>query len=251
MKRRYLTLLALGLLVVLTGCLSGGGGPSEDALNENATYDWDTSANGTIRISGDSYASIYELHNESDLDVYQRDVFNNREPISFEALKFRYPNGTVVGASAFEVNTNDERTRLTPPNRTGKVAFTVSESSKNFRTPTFVDGSYEVVLPPNTDVGIPILSHVTPGGYERDRTDGQVHLTWDNVGSDTLVVEYYLDRDLLIFGGIFGILLLVAIVGGAYYWRQIRELTRRREEYGLDVDNDDDPRDEGPPPGMG
>jgi hypothetical protein len=27
-------------------------------------------------------------------------------------------------------------------------------------------------------------------------------------------------------------------------------LTRRREEYGLDVDEDDDPRDQGPPPGM-
>jgi hypothetical protein len=251
MNRRHLTVLGLGLLVVLTGCL-GGGGPSDEELNEDATYDWNTTANATIEISGDSYTSIYELHNDSHLNVYQRDVFNNREPISFRALKFRYPNGTVVNASTFEVKTNSERTRLEPPNRTGKIAFSVEQSGKNFRTPTFVDGSYEVILPPNTDVGIPILSHVTPGGYERERIDGQVHLSWDDLDSDTLVVEYYLDRDLLIFGGIFAILLIVAIVGGIYYWRQIRELTRRREEYGLDVDDeDDDPRDQGPPPGMG
>jgi hypothetical protein len=249
MKRRHLALLGLGLLVVLGGCLSGSG-PSEEALNEDATYDWNTTANATIEISGGSYASIYELHNDSHLNVYQRDVFNNRESISFRALKFRYPNGTVVNASAFEVDTNGERTRLEPPSRTGKIAFTVEQSDKNFRTPAFVDGSYEVVLPPNTDVGIPILSHVTPGGYERERIDGQIHLSWDDLDSDRLVVEYYLDRDLLIFGGIFGILLLVAIGGSAYYWRQIRELTRRREEYGLDVDEDDDPRDQGPPPGM-
>lgn len=251
MKRRHLAVLGLGLLVVLTGCL-GGGGPSDDQLNEDATYDWNTSANGTVKISGDAYTSIYALHNDSHLSVYQRDVFNNREPISFQALKFRYPNGTVVNASTFDVNTNGERTRLEPPNRTGKIAFTVEQADKNFRTPTFVDGSYEVVLPPNTDATIPILSHVSPGGYDHTRIDGQVHLRWDDIDSDTLIVEYYFDRDLLIFGGVFAILLLVAIGGALYYWRQIRTLEKRREEVGLDVeDEDDDPRDQGPPPGMG
>ncbi|QCC50414.1 DUF5803 family protein [Halapricum salinum] len=250
MNRRYLVLFGLGALVVLTGCL-GGSGPSDEQLNENATYDWDTSANATIYLSGNSYASVYRLDNRSGLSIYQRDTFNNRESISIRAVQFRYPNGTVVNATAFEVDSNDERVRLTPPNRTGQVAFTVEQSGKNFRTPTFVGGSYEVVLPPNTDVGIPILSHVVPGGYEREVIDGQVHLTWDEVDGDTLVVEYYLDRDLLIFGGIFGILLIVAIGGSVYYWRQIRDLEKRREEVGLDVeDEDDDPRDQGPPPGM-
>jgi len=250
MNRRYLALCALGLVVVLTGCL-GGGGPSDEELNQNATYDWNTTANGTLWISADSYKSVYRIDNRTHFSVYQRDAFNNRNPLPIRALKFRYPNGTVVNATAFEVNTNDDRTRMKLPNRDGRLAFTAEKNGKSVRTPTFADGSYEVVLPRSTNVGIPLLSRVNPGGYERDRVDGRVHLRWSDADSDTLLVEYYLDRDILIFGGFFGLLLLVAVGGSAYYWRQIRTLEKRREEVGLDVEDEDDPRDQGPPPGMG
>ncbi|MEF8882790.1 MAG: DUF5803 family protein [Halapricum sp.] len=250
MNRRYLALVALGIVLVLAGCL-GGSGPSASELSEDAEYDWNTSANGTIRLGGDSYTSIYVIENETSLSVYQRDTFNNREPLSIRALKFRYPNGTVVNASAFDVSSNRERTRMELPNRTGKVAFKARQDGKAVQTPTFVDGSYEVVLPRGTSVGVPILSNVVPGGYETETIDGRVHITWSDVDNNELVVEYYLDRDLWLFGGIFGILLIVGISGGVYYWRQIRSLEQRREEVGLDVDEDDDPRDRGPPPGMG
>lgn len=250
MNRRYLALAALGLLVVLTGCLTGGG-PSDAQLNKNASYDWNTSANTTIELGGSSYTAVYRIDNDTKLSIFQRDAFGSRSPLPIRALQFQYPNGTVVNASAFEVNTNGERTRLTLPNRTGKVAFTVEQSGKQFNQEKFVKGSYEVVLPPNTDVGIPVLSHVVPGGYETETIGGRTHITWEKVSGDTVVVEYYLDRDLLLFGGLFGILAAVAVGGALYYWRQIRSLEQRREEVGLDVDDeDDDPRDQGPPPGM-
>ncbi|MCU4716527.1 DUF5803 family protein [Halapricum hydrolyticum] len=251
MNRRLLALFGLGALVVLAGCL-GGSGPSDDQLQEDAEYDWDTTANGTIRIGGDSYTAVYEIHNTSTLSLHQRDMFNNREPLPIRALQFRYPDGTVVDAEAFEVSRNAERIRLELPNRTGKLAYTVEQSGKTVQTATFVDGSYEVVLPPKTDVGVPILSNVSPGGYETETIDGRVHITWDDIDSDELAVEYYLERDLWLFGGLFALLALVGLGGGLYYWFQIRTLQDRREEVGLDVeDEDDDLRDEGPPPGMG
>lgn len=251
MKRGILILGALVVLVAFTGCLDSPG-PSQSQLNENRTYDWNTSANATIRIQGDSYTSIYRVTNRTSFNVYTRDVFNNRAPIDTRGLRFRYPNGTVVNASAFEVDANDARTKLTLPNRTGKLAFTTDKNGKAIRTPTFADGSYEVILPPHTGVGIPILSQVTPGGYEATKIGDRVHLTWSGMNNDRIVVDYYLDRDLLIFGGMFGLLFVVAILGGIYYWRQIKTLRDRREEIGLDVeDDDDDPRDQGPPPGMG
>jgi hypothetical protein len=41
------------------------------------------------------------------------------------------------------------------------------------------------------------------------------------------------------------------VVGGLYYYRQIRSLRQQREEIGLDVETeDDDLGDDGPPPGM-
>lgn len=250
MNRRLLALVGLGILLVLAGCL-GGSGPSDEQLQADADYDWNTSANGTLRLGGDSYTAVYAVHNTSQLNFHQRDMFNNREPLPIRAVQFRYPNGTVVNATAFDISTNDERIRLELPNRTGTLAYTVEQSGKAVQTATFVDGSYEVVLPPKTTVGVPILSNVAPGGYETETIDGQVHIIWENVDSDELVVEYYLERDLWLFSGLFALLVVVGVGGGMYYWRQIRSLRGRREEVGLDVEDEDDDIDDQGPPGMG
>ncbi|MEF8908480.1 MAG: DUF5803 family protein, partial [Haloarculaceae archaeon] len=63
-------------------------------------------------------------------------------------------------------------------------------------------------------------------------------------------VRYYLQRDLWIFGGIAVVSVTLGIGGLVYYLRQIRQLEEKREELGLDVDYEDDPTDDGPPPGM-
>jgi len=249
MRRRVLALAALALLVAGAGCL-GGGGPSEEDLSKNATYEWDTSVNASITLIGGEYQAVYRVVNTTTLEVYDRSTFGNEEPLRLSALQFRYPNGTVVRSSAFNVTTGDGRTRLGLPAENGSVAFTGARNGKELSVPVFVEGSYEVILPDGTGVGIPFLSQVDPGGYETSTEDGRTVITWEAVEGDTVRVSYYLDRDLLIFGG----LLFVGIVGGvggvAYYLREIRSLERRREEVGLDVEDDEDPRDRGPPPGM-
>ena len=105
-------------------------------------------------------------------------------------------------------------------------------------------------------MGIPLLSQVTPGGYETsvDESTNRMTVRWNEpVTAGGLRLRYYLERDLYIFGGLALIALIVGTVGTAYYWRQLQEVKRRRQEAGIDMeieDDDEDPRDRGPPPGQ-
>jgi hypothetical protein len=68
------------------------------------------------------------------------------------------------------------------------------------------------------------------------------------VTSRGISVQYYLQRDIPIFGAIAGISLVIGLGGAYYYKRQIDRLREVREEMGLDVDVEE--KDDGPPPGM-
>jgi len=76
-----------------------------------------------------------------------------------------------------------------------------------------------------------------------------MHIRWENPDRNVFV-RYYLQRDILIFGGLVAVLGAVMVGGLIYYLRQIRELENKRKEMGLDVEADDDEFDDGPPPGM-
>lgn len=261
MKRRV---AALGLLVVLAGLAGcsgvfGPGQPDRASLAENATYDWTNDETVTILVNGSSYEAVYDVTNRTELQVYRRDALGREERVSISALKFRYENGTVVDATALpNVTQTRRRTTIDLPNATdgdpginGSVAFTAPRGGKEFSTPAFVEGSYAVTLPPNARVGVPLLSQVSPGGYSTSVTDDRVTIHWPDVTSRQVSVRYYLERDLVLFGGLLIIALVVGAGGALYYYRQIRRLARRREAAGIDIDEeDDDPRDRGPPPGM-
>jgi len=143
---------------------------------------------------------------------------------------------------------------VTLPQAGGQLGFTANRpKAKEFSTPTFVDGSHsvEVTLPPGARVGVPLLSQVRPGASDKRVEDNRMTVRWNDTGS-SIHLRFYLARDLLIFGGIAGVLALVGIGGAVYYFRQIKVLERRREEIAPDVDTEDDDLDDGgPPPGMG
>jgi len=280
---RYRQVAALGLFVLLaatSGCFGifGPGEPDPDALSRNASYDWDTDADATIDIHEDSYTAVYDVANRSvgeepsgddggTIELYERDLLGTDQPLELRALQFRFengsrvvyrdgeptlvhPNGTSERTDALAVDRTRRRTVVSLPSEEGQLAYTTPKTGKQISTPVFVDGSYEVVLPPDTSVGIPLLARVRPGGYTAETVDDRVHVRWDSLQGSTLIVRYYLDRDLLIFGAIVALFGVAGLVGAAYYLLQIRELVERREEVGLDVDVTDDDRDQ-PPPGMG
>jgi len=256
MTRRTFILGALLVLLALSGCTSlfGPGEPDPARLNESANYTWDESVDTSIVIEKNSFTGVYNVSNRSELEVYQRDALGQENFLQVSSVQYRYANGTVVDADsdALSVAQTRERTVLTVPNNTsGRVAFTAPRQGKRFTIPVFVEGPTNVTLPPGARVGVPLLSQVSPGASSRSVTDDRMTLTYENVTARTMNVRYYLQRDLLIFGSIFAGALVFGIGGALYYWRQIQQLRKTREETAIDIDTeDDDPRDRGPPPGM-
>lgn len=238
MRRQLLAFVLLGLLTMSAGCtgLFGPGGVDEERLTQEFDYDWNTDAKVTINVTGEQYHAVYDLKNRSRLVVNTRD-FTGDQPLSVAALQYRYPNGTVTQIPASQVERKQEQTVISLPARRGKVAFTAPAGSKQVRVPTFVDGSYEVILPENMRVDAPILSQVRPGADSQVIENSRVHIRWENVEADAVRVSYYLARDLWIFGGVLALFVLVGISGLAYYVLQIRQLEQRREETGLDMDD--------------
>jgi hypothetical protein len=251
-RKRLLALGALVLAAALAGCGFGSSDIPEDQLNEEATYDWDTSADATFNISRSSYATVVNASNET-VEVWQRDAIEGDNPVNLRALRYRYENGTVVNASHGNLSATraGDKTQITVPEAGGKVAYTASRSGKQFSTPVFTEGSHEVILPPGARVGIPLLSQVSPGNWNSTVENNRMTVRWENLSDGSINTRYYLERDLLIFAGLAAIALLVGTVGGLYYFRQIRGLEAQREEIDIDIDYDDDEfGDDGPPPGM-
>jgi hypothetical protein len=251
-RKRLLALAALFAVVALAGCLGGTSEIDADRLNENATYDWNTSANATYNISRSSYATVLTVSNES-VEVWQRDAIEGETPVRLRALKFRFDNGTVVRAnqtSNLTARTGNDRTTIEMPTDSGQVAYTAARSGKSFSTPVFVNGSQEIILPPGARVGLPLLSQVGPGNWNSSVENDRMTVRWGNLTDGTLNTRYYLERDLLIFAAVAVIAILVGGGGGLYYLRQIRSLEAKREDLDIDIDYDDDEFDDGPPPGM-
>ncbi|WP_224336447.1 DUF5803 family protein [Haloprofundus halobius] len=262
-RRLLLATAAVVLLLATSGCL-GFFGDNEipaDRLDGNVSgeYAWDADADVHINVSERAtYQAVYRFEGD-ELRLYRDSGLGSENPLYVEAVRYRYPNGSVInGTTLTERGGTIEERRdavvVTPPSdapsgEAGQVAFTGQSTPKHFSLPTFVEGSYEIVLPEDRRLDVPILSGAKPSPDEQRVENGRVHLYWDEVERDVISVQFYLQRDLYIFGGILGVSTVVALVGGLYYRRQIERLREQRQELGLDVDTSDD-SDRGPPPGM-
>lgn len=258
MSRRRLALLAVAGLLVLSGCL-GGGPASDDRLDQppDVPYDWDTSTDVSITVTNDStYRAVYDVSafNES-IELAEGGFLGTDTPVTIRSLRYRYPNGTVINGSKFDehggaVGTQDNALVIEPPADDGMLAYSGDSTPKQFSHPIAVEeGSYTVVLPENRETSVPLFGRIVPQPDSTVTVDGRLHIVWASATGETLLVRYYLPRDVQLFAGLLVGLLGVGIVGGAYYWRKIKELRERREEVGLDVDVERDDGD-GPPPGM-
>jgi hypothetical protein len=251
-KRLVLATLALASLAVLAGCTSPfGGGVDQEALNENATYEWNDSADVYVNVTGGQFKAVYDVSSFEGTEFEMwRPGIESRNPLPVSALKYRYPNGTIVTAEDLTVDRRNGATVVELPQSNGKVAFTARTGQKSLVLPAYLEGSYHVVLPENMRVGFPLFGQVSPGATDRslDESTGRVHLRWDEV-TRTINLQWYLARDIWLFGGLVAVLGVAGAVGVSYYVYQIRQLRRKREDLGLDMSGDDDGRD--PPPGMG
>lgn len=282
-RRLLLGVVGLALLATAAGCSSflgpGEANPADLAAEES--YAWNQSADAFLEVNENNVTAVYRVANRTTgrlnatdptIEIYTRDTLGTEQPEEISAVQFRYPNGTHVAFRENDGNatavvaypngtttdapqlmtvdrTRDRTVVGLPANATGRLGVTVPKNGKQVTTPAYVAGSYEMVLPERAEVGVPLLAQVRPGTDDRRTIDGQVHLFWDEMTVESLVVRYYLGRDLLLFGGLAIGGSAIGIAGAAYYMLQLRETRRKREEVGLDVDIEDDDR-EGPPPGM-
>ncbi len=245
MERRHaIALVAVLALAATAGCV--GTDIPEEELAANATYDWETNATATVTVieSGwigtSDFEAVYQVENRSEIALYRSSLARDR-PLEVRSVKFRYPNGTVVGYEALDVETTRERTTVSFPATEGQFAFTATHRSKKLELEPYVEGSYRVILPPNHDVRDFLLGDVVPGTYELGSVDGQRTITWDDV-EEPVFVRYYATRDRVVFWGIFGVLGVIALGGYLYFRRQINQLVGWRERQGLDIDEDEDDR---------
>lgn len=258
MNRRLLALAGLALLVALAGCsfFGGGGEVDEENLLGEAHYEWEANANATYNLSAQSggYTAVVEITNRSTVSLHQSTTIRGDQSVSVNVLRFRFTNGTVVNATHANLTARkgSDQTVISFPAKNGTVAWTGSRDGKSWSTPVVVEGSHRVDLPKKTRVGLPFLSRVRPEPDEKTTEDGRMRLYWDDMGSNRLSIEYYLVRDLYLFGSVILIGLTVGIGGALYYFRQIRQARKKRESVGLDVEDgtDDDVGNDGPPPGM-
>lgn len=259
MRRRTLAATALVALLALSAGCAGlfSSEVPDDAIEKEPPepYDWNTTHTGTIHVvdGGDRYQAVFNLSeaNTTKLVLYERGLASDR-PEWVRSVRYRYPNGTEVNGTdpVVDVRLEGSRRVVEVPDE-GTVAFTGPSDIKQFGIRTPVDGSYEVVLPPGRRVGSFLFGRVSPGGYSTSVDDrDRLHVSWEEVNGP-IYLRYYLIRDLLLFRGAAVLLALVGAGGVLYYVRQIRQLKRRREEVGLDVEGEeDDEFGRDPPPGM-
>ncbi|MFB6132614.1 MAG: DUF5803 family protein [Halanaeroarchaeum sp.] len=233
--KRVLALLGLGTLVLLAGC--GGTAVNERALNESASYDWNTSTAVAVTVNGTEYRAVYTLQNRSEMKLSLHDELLGRQPVPISAVQFRYPNDTVVDATAIVVERHPDFTVVRFPANEGQFAYTAPASDRSVTVPVTTNRSHEVVLPPHMRISLPVFGGATPGGFERSIRNDRVHLTWPSVESEQITVDYYRKRDLVLFGAVLGALSLVGVLGGVYYRRQIHRLEDERSAYDLGIEN--------------
>lgn len=240
MTRRLLGIGLLALLAATAGCMGafGGGEVDRSAADQDEAYDWNTTANTTLTVEQDRILAVYDVEDRSTVEIYAFRRFNNERPVDPVAVKFRYPNGTVVGAEAMTFTRADSRTVVHLPAAEGQVALTLPKTGKRVRVPVVVDGSHAVILPEHAQVRYFLLGRVAPRTDERvEGPDGRVHLRWNDVTRERIVVRYYLERDLLIFSAILALGGILLIGGLVYFWLQLRALRERREQVAWEEDS--------------
>lgn len=265
-RRLALAVLVLVLLTVSGGCLAyltGGGEVDDETLDREPAepYDFDTDLDGYLIVTTEAnYRAVYNVTNREEVRLHRETGYGTEEPIDMHAFRVQYADGEIVNGSTFRTHggeveqTPDEIWVRFPDDREAStMAFTASSTPKRFVAQVPVEGSLEVVLPPDRRMDFFLFGNVAPRGYETEIHGDTQHIVWEDFTGSSVIVQFYLQRDLYIFAGGSTLALLIAIVGLYYYRQRIEKLARRRREMGLDLgeelDEYDDDDDE-PPPGL-
>lgn len=254
MNRRFaLAVAVVALLAVSAGCLTyvnDGGEVANETLDAEPPheYEFDADRDAAFNLStGNQYAAVYDVSDVEELRLYRQTPYAGDQPLEFEAFRYQTADGEVLNGTEFRARggvidrTPDETwVRFPGEMGEGKVAFSAAGSPRRFTTLAYVDGSYAVTLPPGFSTDFPVVGHVAPRDHEVETVDGRDRITWESVEGGSVVVQSYRETDLLVFGVILAVALVAAVVGTAYFRRQLEALRERRRELGLGVYDDEE-----------
>ncbi|ATW89778.1 hypothetical protein halTADL_3076 [Halohasta litchfieldiae] len=250
-RRLGLAVVAVVLLLSTAGCLSyvtGGGEVSDERLDREPAqpYSWDTDRDAQLTLhTTDEVQAIYRVDADQRLRLYQSTGLGTEGPLDISAVRFQYANGTVISGTELrdtpdgEVEQTPDEVYVTAP-ADGQLAFSADATPRRLSLPVYVEGSYEVILPEDYRIDFFLFGNTAPRGAASEIVDNQVHVRWAEVTGPMVVVQYYLDRDLYVFGGAVVLLSLIGVGGLYYYRRQIDRLHDVRVQMGLDTEEDDD-----------
>jgi hypothetical protein len=252
-RRFALAVAVVALLAVSAGCLTyvnDGGEVANETLDAEppSEYEFDTDRDAAVNLStGSRYTVVYDVAEVEELRLYRQTPYAGDQPLEFEAFRYRTADGEVLNGSEFrarggEVDRTPDETWVRFPEGAGdgQVAFSAAGSPRRFTTLAYVDGSYAVTLPPGFSTDFPVVGHVAPRDYEIETVDGRDRITWESVEGGSVVVQSYRETDLVVFAVILVVALVAAIVGVAYFRRQLEELREQRREMGLGVYDDEE-----------
>lgn len=228
--------VAVALLVLFAGCAGFANDVDEERLGEDADYEWNQSADATYDVQPDEMKAVVRVEDTGEVELWQPGDLGGESPLPVSAIKFRYPNGTVVGVEAFAVEKTNDALILGLPADNGTLAYTVESGSRSAFVPVVGTGSHEVILPPGMRTDVPVFGDVEPGDYKKTRQDNRVHFTWSAAPDRPIYIQYYLQRDLYIFGGAVAVFSVLGAIGLVYFRIKIRRLERQRKEAGLDLE---------------
>jgi len=250
-RRLALAVLAVALLAMSAGCLAwatGGGEIDDEVLDREPAepYEWETDRDAHLSLhTADEVQAVYHVEEGQTLRLYQSTGLGTEGPLDISAVRFQYEDGTEINGTELrdsedgDVDQTPDEVYVTAP-ADGQLAFSAGATPRRLAVPVFVEGSYEVVLPEDYRMDFFLFSNVNPRGGETEIIDNRVHITWEEVTGGQIVAQYYLERDLYIFGGAVVILSAVAVGGLYYYRRQIDRLHDVRVSMGLDTEDDED-----------
>lgn len=239
MRRRLVIITLVAALAFLGGCIGpfASDGLSEDDLDREANYTWDHDVDVHVDIEDSVYRAVYKLDGETSFELSTR-ARTGSQPVDIEAVRYVYPNGTMLSGSQLDISQSSSRTTIEVPDGNGTLAFTTEVSSNRAVIHGLTEGTYRVALPPDHRVGNFFLSSVSPSGYDTE-VDGDRHLlTWED-NSDDVFVEYYLWRDHYLFYGFLLMSGIVGVGGIVYYRRKIEALARKRRQVTQPFESDD------------
>ncbi len=237
---RIITIISvIAFLAVLAGCIGpfASSDIPADELDKEANYTWDSDADVTIDIEGSVYRAVYSLDGETTFELSTRSR-RGSSPVDIEAVRYRFPNGTMLTGSQLDISQSSSRTTIEVPDGNGTLAFTAETSSNRAVIHGLAAGSYRVDLPEGHRVGNFFLSAVSPSGYESELEGDTQVLYWDE-NDDDIYLDYYLSRDHYLFYGFLLSSGLVMAGGFVYYRRKINALARKRRRLSQRIETDE------------